>query len=200
VTPRRDFPLIHVRVDASLLFLLQSPLYVFWEFMAKSARVTSTNHGRPITSFFAPANRGGRPPNSSPDAPLSHVSSQPQGGAQGIQQSSKSKSTNGLSTTKVTSGSKDSEAQQTPTRRSERRANQQTSFLSPGASIPSLKRVRTPDAQLRSPSKTGNPKTRTRRTNKFDTDSDSDANNLSRVVYVKSVRDIPADFHIFFID
>jgi len=153
--------------------------------MAKSARVTSTNHGRPITAFFAPANRGGRPLNSSADAPLS---SQSQSGSQGVQQSSKSKSTNGLSATKVTYESKDSEAQQT--RRSERRANQQTSFLSPGASVPSLKRVRTPDAQLRSPSKTGNPKPRTRRTNKFDTDSDSDANNLNRVVYVKSVRDI----------
>ena len=166
--------------------------------MAKTARLSSTNHGKPITAFFAPANRGGRPPKPSPDAPLSHVSSQSQG-AQGIQQSSKLKSTNGSSTTKTTSGSQDYEAQRTPTRRSERRANQQTSFLSSPAPIFSLKRVRTPDAQLRSPSKTDNPKTPTRRKNKFDTDSDSDTNSLNKVIYVKSVRDIPAD-SIFFLN
>lgn len=169
--------------------------------MAKISKVTSNNQRKPITAFFSPANKGGLSKNLSQDTPLSRVSSQSQSVAPqaGAQWPSKLKLTNGSTATRALCGSKGSEAQRilgTPTRKSERRANQQTSFLSSSAPVSSLKRSRTPDAQLRMPSKSisSHPKTPERRKNKFDTDSDSDTSNLDAVVHVKSVRGILIDF------
>ncbi|KAF9529383.1 hypothetical protein CPB83DRAFT_893485 [Crepidotus variabilis] len=154
--------------------------------MAKTAKKTVTNPGKPITAFFTKAAKtpsSPAAPLSSQNAPLLRTSSlatveNVHVDKQALAISNK---TNGV-VQKSASGSKEkAQSGAVSTRRSERRS------LQPAPSITSaLKRARTPDLQPVARKHTsGRVKTPERRKSKFDTDSESDP-TAQEVIYVKS--------------
>lgn len=151
--------------------------------MARNTKVLAGNRGKPITAFFALANKSSRQPGSSPNASSPRFASQARGDTpQNGESSSKLNPSNNHLSINIVNDAKCPTSGPMSPRRSERVRS--ASLQPPAAVISTLKRTREPDTQMTVPN-LGRVRTADRRKGKFD--SDSEDNTGGAVIYVTSV-------------
>lgn len=137
--------------------------------MAKDKKAPLASQGKPITAFFALANKTSKSPAAtSPNASLLHTSLLSRVGSPQAREEP-----NKWVSTKLTGGPMSG----VTLRRSDRGTHLQAAT--------SLKRGRTPDSPLKPPTNSNRHKAHARHKNKFETDSEDDTNDA--VIYVNSV-------------